>query len=70
MEPMVFFGACLVIWCGYLAASDAARELKTVRHAGQARRKVVKKRVKAMTAGVGARIPGGMSIVKPHLQRI
>ncbi len=70
MEPLVFFGACLVVWCGYLAAIDAVRELKAVRNGNPVKRKIVKKRVKAFAAGIEARLPGGISIVKPRLQRI
>lgn len=70
MEPLVLFGACLVVWCGYLAALDAVRELKALRHGSQAKRKVVKKRVKTLADGIGARFPGGGSLIKPHLQRI
>jgi len=28
MEPLVLFGACLVIYCGYLSALDAVRVWK------------------------------------------
>lgn len=70
MEPLVFFGACLVVWCGYLAALDAVRDLKAQRQASPVKRKVAKKRVKALADGIGARLPSGGSLIKPHLQRI
>lgn len=70
MEPLVFFGACLVVWCGYLAALDAIRDMKAVQRQCRAGRKVVKKRVKAIAAGIGDRLPSGISIGKPHLQRV
>lgn len=69
MEPLVIFGAGLVIWCGCLSAADAVRELKTLRQAGPVRRKVAKKRVSAVAAGAGAGMPGGISCVRPHMQR-
>lgn len=70
MEPLVLFGACLVVWCGYLAATDAIRDMKALRQASPVKRKVVKKRVKTLADGIGARFPGGGSLIKPHFQRI
>jgi len=31
MEPLVIFGACLVVWCGYLTASDALGKMRDQR---------------------------------------
>ena len=70
MEPLVVFGACLVIWCGYLAASDAVREWGTVRRKSPAKRAVMKKRVKALTDGLRPRLPSGIAGGKTLLQRV
>jgi len=70
MEPLVVFGACLIIWCGYLAASDAIREWGLVRHKSPAKRAAMKKRVKALTSSLRPRLPAGISGGKPLLQRV
>jgi len=69
MEPLVVFGALLVMYCGYLAFLDTLRDWKTRRLASPAQREPVKKRAPLFTGACRPRTPGRIAMGRPLLHR-
>jgi hypothetical protein len=70
MEPLVIFGALLVVYCGYLALLDSVRDWKTRRLPTPAEREPVKRRAPMFTGECRPRSRGGIPVGNPLLQRV
>ncbi len=70
MEPLVIFGAGLVVYCGYLAILDTTYAWRTDRVKAATKRKAAKKRP-AMSAGHRRpRTMAGIPVGGPLLQKM
>lgn len=69
MEPLVIFGAILVVYCGYLAILDTVCSWRTGR-VKAIRRKPAKKRTAAVTTTRRPRALAGIPSGGPLLQRM
>lgn len=69
MEPLVFFGACLVIYCGYLSALDATRAWRRQLLAYSVKQERAKKRVKPVRYVRSPRYTTDVTVVRTVLQR-
>lgn len=67
MEPLVLFGALLVVYCGYLAILDTIRDCKIRRTASTAPRAYLKKQAPMFTGECPLR---GIAIGRPFLNRV
>jgi hypothetical protein len=70
MEPLVVFGALLVVYCGYLAILDTVSDWKTRRLERPAPCQAMKKRAPMLTKDCRARIRGGIPVGRPLLHRV
>ncbi|MDD2321506.1 MAG: hypothetical protein PHO83_15790 [Geobacteraceae bacterium] len=71
MEPLVIFGAILVVYCGYLAILDTTCTWRTARLKTAAKRKPAKKRTATVSAGHRRpRTMAGIPVGVPLLQKM
>lgn len=70
MEPLVIFGAGLVVYCGYLAVLDSCTAWKACRKESAARRTPAKKRHAAAGGQHRPKSATGIAMGRPLLQRI
>lgn len=69
MEPLVIFGAFLVIYCGYLCALDSTRALRRQLAAASMKRERAKKRPGAVRYVRSPRYNTHVAIGRTLLQR-
>jgi hypothetical protein len=69
MEPLVVFGALLVVYCGYLAILDTVRDWKTRKLASPAKGEHAKKRAPMFSGACRPRSRGRIAIGRPLLHR-
>jgi len=70
MEPLVIFGAGLVVYCGYLAFLDSSKAWRDCRSKCLAKRARAKKRHAAPGRQRQPRPATGIALGRPLLQRI
>jgi hypothetical protein len=70
MEPLVIFGAGLVIYCGYLALLDSSKAWRVCRSECLAKRAPVKKRQSAPVRQRQPKPAAGIPVGRPLLQRV
>lgn len=70
MEPLVIFGAGLVIYCSYLALLDSCKAWKICRSTCAAKRTPAKKRHTATGRQRQPKPATGIAMGRPLLQRI
>ena len=70
MEPLVIFGAGLVIYCGYLALLDSSKAWKADRSMCAAKRTPAKKRQAAAGRQRQPKPATEMAVGRPLLQRV
>jgi hypothetical protein len=70
MEPLVIFGAGLVIYCGYLTLLDSCKGWKFCRSRCAAKRAPAKKRHAAAGRQRQPKPATGLTVCRPLLQRI
>lgn len=70
MEPLVIFGAGLVIYCGYLALLDSSKTWRAWRLETAAKRAPAKKRRVVPARQQRPRSATGIAVGRPLLQRI
>jgi hypothetical protein len=69
MEPLVIFGAFLVVYCGYYAALDSVTAWQGRRLAAGVGKSGRSQRTSPCRAGQGLRRHTGMGTVKPLTQQ-
>lgn len=69
MEPLVIFGAGLVIYCGYLSLLDSSRSWQAWRLETAAKRAPAKKRRAVPVRQQRPRATAGTAVGRPLLQR-
>ncbi len=69
MEPLVIFGAGLVVWCGYLSVLDSVRVWKLLRSARTPAQAPVQKRRPVAAAERRSRPVVGIGVGRPLLNR-
>lgn len=69
MEPLVIFGAFLVIYCGYLCALDSTRVWRRQLAAASMKRERAKKRAKPVRYVRSPRYTTDVTVVRTLLQR-
>lgn len=70
MEPLVIFGAGLVIYCGYLTLLDSSKAWRVRRLETAARRAPAKRRHAAPVRQQRPRAATGIPVTSPLLQRV
>jgi len=70
MEPLVIFGAGLVIYCGYLAMLDSTKAWRTCRMEAAAKRASTKKQGVIPGRRSRPRPATGIPVGRPILQRV
>ena len=70
MEPLVIFGAGLVVYCGYLALLDSCKAWKICRSKCAVKRAPAKKRQTATGRQRQPKPATGIAVCRPLLQRI
>lgn len=70
MEPLVIFGAGLVIYCGYLALLDSSKSWRAWRLRTAANRAPAKKRGVVPVKQQRPRPSAGIAVGRPLLQRV
>lgn len=70
MEPLVIFGAGLVVYCGYLAMLDSTKAWRTCRTETTAKRAPAKKQRVMSGSQRRPRPATGIPVGRPILQRV
>ena len=70
MEPLVIFGAGLVVYCGYLALLDSCKAWRVCRKVCAVKRAPAKKRHAATGRQRQPKPATGLAMGRPLLQRV